>query len=319
MHHSENPKFIMTSLSPIETQAMLKLCIMASYADGAKQDHERKQIRTLSDTFVSKEVNLADLYQDVLLRKPGVSEIASVLQTLESRQLAYEMAVCVCEADEVMQDAEMAFLQALRDHLSLPPEITQPINREATSLAVLPLSQDPTQADGAADADGMILRYAIVCGALELLPQTMATFAIVPMQTKMVYRLGKQHGVELDRKSIAEFMATVGLGLAGQVMEGFARKLAGGIGKKLAGKWGGKAGDTAGGMAMSFATTYAIGRLAKTYYGSKRSLNLETLKTQFTPLVAEGKTLALQYTDDMTAQSQKLKSEGLTSLLKSNV
>ncbi|MDQ3545732.1 MAG: hypothetical protein M3429_04310 [Verrucomicrobiota bacterium] len=32
----------------------------------------------------------------------------------------------------------------------------------------------------------MILRYAIVGGALELLPQTMATLAIIPLQSKMV-------------------------------------------------------------------------------------------------------------------------------------
>jgi uncharacterized protein (DUF697 family) len=134
----------------------------------------------------------------------------------------------------------------------------------------------------------MILRYAIVGGALELLPQTMATLAIVPMQTKMVYRIGAARGVELDRKSIVEFMSTVGLGLASQVFEGFARRLVKGVGKASAGGMGGKVGDAVGGMAMSFGATYALGQLAKLYYDSGRTLSMETLKTKYPPLLAEG-------------------------------
>ena len=60
----------------------------------------------------------------------------------------------------------------------------------------------------------MILRYAIFGGALELLPQTLATLAIVPMQTKMVYRPGAQRGFDLDRKSFVGFMAAAGPGMA---------------------------------------------------------------------------------------------------------
>ena len=73
----------------------------------------------------------------------------------------------------------------------------------------------------------MILRSAIVGGALELLPQTLATSAMVPMQTQMVYRAGAQRGFDLDRKSFFEFVATAGPGMAWQVFEGFARRLTG--------------------------------------------------------------------------------------------
>ena len=45
----------------------------------------------------------------------------------------------------------------------------------------------------------MILNYSILNGALELLPQSMASMAIIPLQMKMVYRIGKEHGYELDR------------------------------------------------------------------------------------------------------------------------
>ena len=100
----------------------------------------------------------------------------------------------------------------------------------------------------------MILKYAILNGALELLPDTLATMAIIPMQMKMVYRIGKTHGVELDRSNIKDFLATAGVGLGSQVVEGFARKLMAGFGKKLAGKMAGQVAGQVTGSAFSFGT-----------------------------------------------------------------
>ena len=42
--------------------------------------------------------------------------------------------------------------------------------------------------------DSMMLKYVILNGALELLPQPIATMAIIPLQMKMVYRIGGVHG-----------------------------------------------------------------------------------------------------------------------------
>ncbi len=54
------------------------------------------------------------------------------------------------------------------------------------ALATIPVAS-PAGAPALAEETGaMILRYAIVGGALELLPQTMATLAIIPLQSKMV-------------------------------------------------------------------------------------------------------------------------------------
>ena len=58
--------------------------------------------------------------------------------------------------------------------------------------------------------DKSILNYSILNGALELLPQSWASMAIIPLQIKMVYGIGKEYGVELDRGHIKEFLATLG-------------------------------------------------------------------------------------------------------------
>ena len=65
-----------------------------------------------------------------------------------------------------------------------------------------------------AELDKSILNYSILNGALELLPQSMASMAIIPLQMKMVYRIGKSYGYELDRGHIKDFLATAGIGMA---------------------------------------------------------------------------------------------------------
>ena len=73
-------------------------------------------------------------------------------------------------------------------------------------------------------------------GALELLPQSWASMAIIPLQIKMVYGIGRVHGVTLDQGHIKEFIAAAGVGLTSQYLEQFGRKLLGGLLGKAAGK-----------------------------------------------------------------------------------
>lgn len=306
----------MTTLTTTETESILTLCLMASFADGEKHEEERAHLKKITASLAGGGVDLTALYQDVLLNKPDVAQVAARLTTPGARQLAFEMAVCVCDADDVCNAAEQRFLDELRAALALPAASTQPVEAEAAALASLPVASTVPVPAASEETDAMILRYAIAGGALELLPQTLATFAIVPMQTKMVYRIGSQRGVALDRKSIVEFMGAAGIGVASQVFEGFARRLTGGLGKTFAGKLGGKIGDAVGGMAMSFGSTFALGQLAKLYYDSGRSLSMATLKTKYPPLLAEGKALAQKYTAQITQQSQQLQGAGLASLLK---
>lgn len=56
------------------------------------------------------------------------------------------------------------------------------------------------------------------------------------------------------------------MGLTSQYLEQFGRKLLGGMLGKVMGGVGGSGAD----MALSFATTYALGQLAKHYYAGGR-------------------------------------------------
>jgi uncharacterized protein (DUF697 family) len=139
----------------------------------------------------------------------------------------------------------------------------------------------------------MILNYAILNAAVELLPESLATMAVVPLQVKMVYRIGRRHGVELDRGHIKEFAATVGIGLTSQVVEGFARKLI----KGVLGKRGlvARTADQLTSSAFSFASTYALGYAADAYYRGGRTMSTVQLKELFNSVSARGKVLYDQY------------------------
>jgi uncharacterized protein (DUF697 family) len=157
-----------------------------------------------------------------------------------------------------------------------------------------------------AELDKTILNYSILNGALELLPQSWASMAIIPLQIKMVYRIGKAHGVELDTGHIKEFIAAAGVGLTSQYLEQFGRKLLGGLLGKMAGKTVGKIGGTATGMAFSFATTYALGQVAKRYYAGGRAMNSGILRDTFQNLLGPAKQLQTQYLPQIQQKASTL-------------
>ena len=101
-----------------EIRAILTLSLLASFADGEKHDREREQIRQVAEGLAGDQsINLPGLYQDVLLRRVDMATAVSRLTSADARQLAYEMAVCVCDADGHTSPKEDAFLAQLREAL----------------------------------------------------------------------------------------------------------------------------------------------------------------------------------------------------------
>lgn len=235
------------------------------------------------------------------------------LGTAQEKMLAYEMASSVCEAGGTVSAEEETFLIDLRGMLALESTDSKRVDDEVDSLALAPL--DPGS-EPAPDHKSMILKYSILNGALELLPQTLATLAIIPMQMKMVYRIGKAHGAELDRTSIKAFLATLGVGLGSQVVEGFARKLMGGIGKKMMGGMASRVMSQATGSAFSFASTYAIGHAAERYYAGGRSLGTSEMKTLFTKLTQEGRELQAKHLPQIQERASSLGAASILSLVR---
>lgn len=302
-----------------QQRALLALALHAAFADGDKDDRERDAIRRIADSLgqASGAPELASIYQEVLLGRLPMAEAAAALTEPGPRRLAYEMAVGVCDADGVQTPPEQAFLRALKAALQLGGADTAEVEREAEALAALPLAPAaPAPAPAVApqglpkrpeaEIDATILRYAILNGALELLPQSWASVAIIPLQMKLVYRIGQDWGHELDRGHVKEFLAAAGVGLSSQYLEQFGRKLIGGLLGKVGGGLGRSLGGAATGVAFSFASTYALGQLAKRYYAGGRQMNTAVLQQTFQSLLGPARQLQSQYLPQIEQQARTI-------------
>ena len=310
-------------MTPADQKSLLTIALFAAFSDGNKAQAEREEIRRIAASLNSaaQGVDMAALYQDVLLKRTSVAAAAQALQDADYRQLAYEMAVCVCDADGQQTTAEQQFLATLKVQLQLNDAQTQGFEAQAQSLAVAlpiavtapaplprsaPAATAPSDSAASEALDKSILNYAILNGALELLPQSWASMAIIPLQIKMVYAIGKSHGVELDQGHIREFIAAAGVGLSSQYLEQFGRKLLGGLLGKMAGRTIGALGSNATGMAFSFATTYALGQVAKRYYSGGRVMSTELLRNTFQDLLGPAKQMQSQYLPQIQQKASTL-------------
>ena len=319
-----------------EQNAILTIALFAAFADGKKDDREREKIRQLAESLSNETgvQDIAKLYQDVLLKRVNVNSAIILLDDQNHRQLAYEMAVCVCDADGIQTASERRFLDELREALKLSAEQTEQVEHEAGELANLiddsassastvVLSSMVQSSSGRvladvsdAELDKSILNHSILNGALELLPQSWASMAIIPLQIKMVYGIGKAHGIDLDTGHIKEFIAAAGVGLTSQYLEQFGRKLLGGLLGKMAGKTLGKVGSASTGVAFSFATTYALGQVAKRYYAGGRVMDSAILRDTFQSMLAPAKQLQAQYLPQIQQKAGALDVTQVMSMLR---
>lgn len=318
-----------SNVTPSETRAIVSLSLLAAFVDGEKHERERAEIKRIAEGLsLADGVNLPTLYQDVLMKRVSLASVAGELKSTESKQLAYEMAVCVCDADGTQSDAERMFLADVRSSLGLDASAAQfsqqaeeiaaavPAPAAGTGAAVAPAAVAAAPSPDSAELDKSILNASILNGALELLPETLSTMAIIPLQMKLVYRIGKAYGYELDSGHVKDFLATVGVGLTSQYLEQAGRKLLGDLLGKMGGGLLRGLGNQAVSSGMSFASTYALGHVAKRYYAGGRTLSAQMLKETFSGVVQEGKSLQTQYLPAIQEKARTLDAGKVLSLVR---
>ena len=307
-------------MTPQETKAILTISLLAGFVDGDKHERERAQIKRIAEGLCADDaLNLPSLYQDVLMKRVSIASAAGDLQSLESRQLAFEMAVCVCDADGAQSEVEQRFLEEVRAALAIAAPAAAAYAGTVDELAAVPLVASATVVGTAAvtqgrgraapidaELDRTILNASILNGALELLPETLSTMAIIPLQMKLVYRIGQAHGYELDRGHVKDFLAAAGVGLTSQFIEQAGRKLLGGLLGRLGGGIGRGLGHQAVSSGMSFASTYALGHVAKRYYAGGRELSTAMLKDAYAGVVQEARSLQSQHLPAIQAKASTL-------------
>ena len=240
-----------------EQEAVLTIALLAAFADGAKDDREREEIKRIADSLTGEAgaPQLSQLYQSVLLKRVDVSQAAAALSdpTHVSSRMKWPFVFAMPTRSRAMRSrssckscAARSVWMLSKQRRSIKKRQRSPMRRcraasprllrhRCTARGRCRLKQ-ATMSD--AELDKYILNHSIVNGAIELLPQSLATMAIIPLQLKLVYRIGQAYGVQLDKGHIREFLATAGVGLTSQYVEQFGRKLLGGLLGSVAGGLG---------------------------------------------------------------------------------
>jgi len=330
-----------------ETRSILTIALLAAFADGMKDERERAAVKRVADVLgPDAGFDFPALYRDVLLAKPDLATVAAGLQSDGTRQLAYEMAVGVCDADGAQGPAEREFLQKLAAVLGINGATATAASAQADEIADAAFDSGPAAATSAAAAgaagvaasaagpqiatgtvtgrstmsdaemDKTILNASITNAALELLPESLASMAIIPLQVRLVYKIGKSYGYPMDMSHAKDFIATLGVGLTGQYLEQFGRKLLGGLLGGVGGGIGRTVGRQVASSGMTFATTYAIGRVAQRYYAGGRTLDAASLKQAFTGLIDQARGLAPNYRQQIEQKAATIDVRSLASLVK---
>lgn len=325
-----------------ETRSILTIALLAAFADGMKDERERAAVKRVAEVLgPDAGFDFPALYRDVLLTKPDLATVAAGLQSDGTRQLAYEMAVGVCDADGAQGPAEREFLQKLAAALGINGAAAAAASAHAEEIADAAFDAGPATAAAAAgvaaatagpqvasgtvtgrstmsdaEMDKTILNASIMNAALELLPESLASMAIIPLQVRLVYKIGKSYGYPMDMSHAKDFIATLGVGLTGQYLEQFGRKLLGGLLGGVGGGIGRTVGRQVASSGMTFATTYAIGRVAQRYYAGGRTLDAATLKQTFTGLLDEARGLAPRYRQQIEQKASTIDVRSLASLVK---
>lgn len=326
-------------------QAITVIALIAALADGKRHSEEEFELQRIANAVGGRDY--PTLARQVLAGQLRLADVAEGLTTEESRRAAYESAVVVCNADGAANEKEKAFLTELRVALHLDeaaakevqaaagglaesspagpslgsPEATAPPRTQAEPEREAPRPSQagipPVPPD--AELDDLILNHAMLAGALELLPQRLASLAIVPLQGRMVYRIGADFGQRLDTRQIADLAGTMGIGAAAQVFEGTARKLFGGVARGMLGRAAGGVTQAAAGAALTFATTWAMGHAAKQYYAQGRALSQADLRALFARLKEEAGELFPKVEAKIQDQAKTLKLGEVMARLRSAV
>jgi len=310
-------------MTTMERESVAAICLLAALADGNKSDAEQERLRRTL-------VDLGDVdprvFERVMTGRTSVEEEARRIGDPSVRSQAYELAVGICNCDGSAGDAEKEFLARLAAALAIPAATAAQQARDGEALGGATLAPAPAAAtadpaaaaalDAARQADETILTYAALNAGLELLPQSLATIAVVPLQTKMVHKVGTLYGYKLDSGHIKEFIATVGLGLSSQWVESYARRALGSLAGRFLGRAGRDVTQKATGPAMTFATTYALGHAAKAYYAGGRRLSIDTLRQTFSQQLDAARDVYARREPEIRAQAGRLDPSNIMSILR---
>ncbi len=252
--------------------AQFRILVAVARADGHLQSEEM-------DTLKGALGRNADILPALLEEDVTIEEELKMLSDPE-RERVYESAFALAYADGSASVGEVNVLKRIvpnKGEGSVLGEVFGEVGDTLIPGRIVP-EADPVKRDMEITED--ILKYSVLATVAGAMPvpgvAIIADLAVVALQAKMVHDIGQYWGHAMDQKAIRAFMGSV-MGSAGLriAVNNLARFIPG---------WG-----SAFGAATSFASTYALGRVAQRYFQEGRELDEGELKDLFARAKDEGR------------------------------
>jgi uncharacterized protein (DUF697 family) len=280
-----------TPLDPA-TRAQFRVLVALARADGTVDASELQALREVLgahggelDAWLTEEIDVD-------------AELAGLSQ--EQRRSLYHSGFALAHADG---NAGVAEVNLLRRVLSDPGELSltrQVLGEAADTLLparILP-EPDPVRRDMEITED--ILKYSALSAVAGAMPLPgvglVADLAVIALQTKMVHDIGQYCGHALDQKAIRGFM--------GSAMGSLGLRIAVNNLARFVPVWG-----SAFSAGTSFASTFALGKVAQRYFEAGKTLDESELRGLFEQQRSAGTAAFASHKDRIDAAAKSRAAE----------
>lgn len=254
-----------------EGLAGIRLLVCMAKADGVLKADERYE---LEEALVGISLPEDTTFDTLLKEENEPLKLARKIESPEGRDYTYAAVFALAHCDRELHEAEDKILQALRHEWDIKADEDKSLGK-ALDASLSPVQAASTaQAIGddkarAAAFDKLLNRYCILTAVTGAIPVPLVPdLLVVPMQVKMVYDIAAIFGQKSDKATVQLMFETLGVGTGVR------------LGVSMLAKFVPIWGSVVGG-ASAFATTFALGKVAWTYFQSAGKASMESLKPMF--------------------------------------
>lgn len=273
-----------------KTLAGFRLLVAIARADGRLLDEE---IASLKDALAAHPGLLDQLLAEETI---DIDVEIGMLATEQDRERVYRAGFALAHIDDHMAHDEVNLLERIwPDHAEggIIEEVFGEVKDTLLPSNIRPVA-DPARRQDEIDHD--ILKYAIISAIVGATPLPgfgiIADAAVIGIQVKLVRDIGQYWGHTLDGPAAKSLLGSAAGGLGMRIAVNNLARFVPGWGSVFA-------------AGSSFASTYAIGTVANTYFAGGQSLSEDSMRDLFKKASAQGKSVYESERDRV----EKLKAE----------
>lgn len=265
------------TLNEQESLATLRTLILVAKADGKVETRELEALKSgLADVKLPTSVTLDSLLAETVQLEAQLA----LITTPDAGERVFQSALAIARSGNV-SDAKLdpqtrAVLDKIRTKFGVSPEREKLFaalwneTKDTVLLSNIAPITDAAQRAPAVDKD--VLKYSVMSAVLGSFPVPGLAIAtdlgVVALQVKMVRDIGQYWGHTMNREAATSLLGGLGLGTGMRIAVTNLAKLVPG--------WGSVVGGTA-----SFASTWALGKVANKYFESGMKTDVATLKAEY--------------------------------------